>query len=158
MACLVALNVSLRYTTMSSSFSENNDSVTMSFRSFQSLLNCRRCATTFFATCEQIEMSKFCTAHVQRGSPRREPKTFSLDQYILCYTKYVHTSRVCDEKINSLVSFSFYSGRAMNTNEKREQKNSHEVCRACGDENRNHGPVTHSHALLFICIMSVFCQ
>ena len=122
MACLVALNVSLRYTTMSSSFSENNDSVTMSFRSFQSLLNCRRCATTFFATCEEIEMLKFCTAHVQRGSPRREPKTFSLDQYILSYTKYVHTSRVCDEKINSLVSFSFYSGRAMNTNEKREQK------------------------------------
>ena len=52
MACLVALNVSLRYTTMSSSFSENNDSVTMSFRSFQSLLNCRRCATTFVVTCE----------------------------------------------------------------------------------------------------------
>ena len=52
MACLVALNISLRYTTMSSSFSENNDAVTMSFRSFQSLLNCRRCATTFFATCE----------------------------------------------------------------------------------------------------------
>ena len=50
-------------------------------------------------------------------------KTFSVDQYIVCYTKYVHTSRVCDEiKINSLVSFSFYSGRAMNTNEKREQK------------------------------------
>ena len=67
-------------------------------------------------------MLKFCTAHVQRGSPRRKPKTFSLDQYILCYTKYVLTSRVCDEKLNSLVSFSFYSGRAMNTNEKREQK------------------------------------
>ena len=67
-------------------------------------------------------MLKFCIAHVQRGSPRREPKTFSLDQYILCYTKYVHTSRVCDEKLNSLVSFSFYSGRSMNTNEKREQK------------------------------------
>ena len=36
-------------------------------------------------------------------------------------------------------------------------KSSQEVCRACGDENRNHGPLTHSHALLFIWIMSVFC-
>ena len=31
----------------------------------------------------------------------------------------------------------------MNTNEKTGTKNSHEVCRACEDENRNHGPLTH---------------
>ena len=40
---------------------------------------------------------------------RSRPQTFSLEQYILCYTKYMHTFRVCDElQVKALVSFRFY--------------------------------------------------
>ena len=46
----------------------------------------------------------------------------------------------------------------MNTNEKREQKTPMKFVELVKTKTENHGPLTHSHALVFICIMSVFCQ